>query len=233
MAYYDGLEIGYHMFETDSRNKGLMTESLALLVRYLFTSKKINRLQLTVMLPNVASRRVAQKCGFKLEGIARGAIFHKGQNHDLEMLLDFAGRSEARMNGSEFSSIFSHPETLMAPEEFLHHAMTEIPEGLADLNHVVLKAPSSVPSTGIFACALNDEPGFFEREWSFAQGLNLELLDSLAASSNRWCLCELPKGGLLSAKKNSELQKVMLRFLSDTGLAVFSSSSAGPEGTLL
>ena len=84
-SYYDGLEIGYHMFDVDSRNKGWMTESLALLVRYLFVSKKMNRLQLTVMLPNVASRRVAEKCGFKLEGIARGAIFHKGRNHDLEM----------------------------------------------------------------------------------------------------------------------------------------------------
>ena len=84
-SYYDGLEIGYHMFDVESRNKGLMTESLALLVQYLFTSKKINRLQLTVMLQNLASRRVALKCGFKLEGITRGAIFHKGQNHDLEM----------------------------------------------------------------------------------------------------------------------------------------------------
>jgi RimJ/RimL family protein N-acetyltransferase len=84
-GYYDGLEIGYHLFDVDSRNKGLMTESLSLLVRFLFATKKINRLQLTVMLPNVASRRVAEKCGFKLEGIARGAIFHKGRNHDLEM----------------------------------------------------------------------------------------------------------------------------------------------------
>ena len=84
-SYYDALEIGYHLFEVGSRNKGLMTESLSLLVRFLFATKKINRLQLTVMLSNAASRRVAEKCGFKLEGIARGAIFHKGQNHDLEM----------------------------------------------------------------------------------------------------------------------------------------------------
>jgi RimJ/RimL family protein N-acetyltransferase len=84
-SYYDGLEIGYHMFDVASRNQGLMTESLSLLVRLLFATKKINRLQLTVMLPNVASKRVAEKCGFKFEGIARGALFHKGQNHDLEM----------------------------------------------------------------------------------------------------------------------------------------------------
>jgi RimJ/RimL family protein N-acetyltransferase len=84
-GYYDGLEIGYHLFDAGSSNKGLMTESLSLLVRFLFATRKINRLQLTVMLPNVASRRVAEKCGFKLEGITRGALFHRGQNHDLEM----------------------------------------------------------------------------------------------------------------------------------------------------
>lgn len=84
-SYYDGLEIGYHMFDVASRSKGLMTESLSLLVRYLFSTKKINRLQLTVMVPNAASRRVAEKSGFKFEGIARGAVFHKGQNNDLEM----------------------------------------------------------------------------------------------------------------------------------------------------
>jgi RimJ/RimL family protein N-acetyltransferase len=84
-AGYDGLEIGYHLFDANSRNKGLMTESLSLLVRFLFAIKKINRLQLTVMVPNIASRRVAEKCGFKLEGIARGALSHKGQNHDVEM----------------------------------------------------------------------------------------------------------------------------------------------------
>jgi RimJ/RimL family protein N-acetyltransferase len=34
---------------------------------------------------NLASKRVAEKCGFKFEGIARGSFFHKGKNHDSEV----------------------------------------------------------------------------------------------------------------------------------------------------
>lgn len=83
--YYDGLEIGYHLFDVHSRGRGYMSEALALLVEHLFAARKINRLQLTVMLGNEGSRRVAQKCGFRSESIVRGALFLRGENHDLEM----------------------------------------------------------------------------------------------------------------------------------------------------
>lgn len=83
--YLDGLEIGYHLFDVRSRGKGHMSEALRLLVGFLFATRKINRLQLTVMLGNEASRRVAQKCGFQSEGIVRGALFLRGESHDLEM----------------------------------------------------------------------------------------------------------------------------------------------------
>lgn len=83
--YFDGLEIAYILFDRSSRNKGYMSEALALLVKYLFATKKINRLQLTVFPGNVASRKVAERCGFVREGVVRGAIFHAGTNADLEM----------------------------------------------------------------------------------------------------------------------------------------------------
>lgn len=70
--YYDGVEIGYHLFDVGSRGKGFVSEALALLAEFLFASRKIHRLQLTVMLGNEASRRVAQKCGFRSEGAGRG-----------------------------------------------------------------------------------------------------------------------------------------------------------------
>jgi RimJ/RimL family protein N-acetyltransferase len=85
VPYYDGLEIGYHLFDVGKRNAGVMTEALSLLAQYLFASRKINRLQLAIMPSNLASKRVAEKCGFRFEGIARGAIFHRGANHDLEI----------------------------------------------------------------------------------------------------------------------------------------------------
>lgn len=84
-SYFDGLEIGYILFDRNSRNKGAMSESLRLLVKYLFSTKKINRIQLTAFPDNLASKKVAEKCGFTCEGVLRGAIFHKGKSHDLEM----------------------------------------------------------------------------------------------------------------------------------------------------
>jgi RimJ/RimL family protein N-acetyltransferase len=83
--YFDGREIAYILFDQSSRSKGFMTEALSLLVTYLFNTKKINRLQLTIIPGNVASKRVAEKCGFTLEGVLRGAIFHHGMNTDIEL----------------------------------------------------------------------------------------------------------------------------------------------------
>jgi RimJ/RimL family protein N-acetyltransferase len=34
---------------------------------------------------NVASRRLAEKCGFRHEGTARGAWYHKGIHQDVEI----------------------------------------------------------------------------------------------------------------------------------------------------
>jgi RimJ/RimL family protein N-acetyltransferase len=62
-----------------------MTEALSLFVHYLFEAKKVNRLQLTVVVGNEASKRVAEKCGFRSEGILRQTMFHRGKYVDLEM----------------------------------------------------------------------------------------------------------------------------------------------------
>jgi RimJ/RimL family protein N-acetyltransferase len=83
-GFFDGLEIGYILFDQESRNKGYMTEALSLLARYLFETRTIRRLQLTVVVGNLASKRVAEKCGFTSEGIARKAVFLRGEHRDLE-----------------------------------------------------------------------------------------------------------------------------------------------------
>jgi RimJ/RimL family protein N-acetyltransferase len=83
-GYFDGLEIGYILFDQKSRNKGYMTEALSLLACYLFETRTIRRLQLSVVVGNLASKRVAEKCGFTSEGIARKAVFLRGEHRDLE-----------------------------------------------------------------------------------------------------------------------------------------------------
>ena len=80
--YMDGFEIGYHLFDPALRNTGVMSEALRLAVRYLFASHKINRLQIATAVDNEASKRLALKSGFRLEGTLRGNVFHHGHNSD-------------------------------------------------------------------------------------------------------------------------------------------------------
>ena len=62
------------MFDPHQRRQGIMTEALSLFVDYLFQSTKIHRVQLIIAEGNIASERVAQKCGFTYEGT--GATSH-------------------------------------------------------------------------------------------------------------------------------------------------------------
>jgi ribosomal-protein-alanine N-acetyltransferase len=85
VPYFDGFEIAYRLFDVAYCNRGIMTEALTLLTYLLFTIKKINRLELKIMPANTPSKRVAEKCGYKFEGVARGAMFHRGIYQDLEV----------------------------------------------------------------------------------------------------------------------------------------------------
>jgi RimJ/RimL family protein N-acetyltransferase len=62
-----------------------MTEALSLCADYLFQSTTIHRLQLIIAEGNIASQRVAQKCGFTYEGTARQAMFQRGKHHDMQI----------------------------------------------------------------------------------------------------------------------------------------------------
>ena len=54
-----------------------------LLVDYLFATKKEHRIHLVIAVGNEASQRIADKCGFTLEGTVRGAFFNGGRNQDV------------------------------------------------------------------------------------------------------------------------------------------------------
>ncbi|WP_371365416.1 GNAT family N-acetyltransferase [Sporomusa rhizae] len=83
--YRAGYEVGYQIFKREDRGKGYMSEALALFSSFLFESKPIPRLQLTVIAGNEASRKVAEKCGYRYEGTLRKAAFHAGKYVDLEL----------------------------------------------------------------------------------------------------------------------------------------------------
>ncbi|MEO5919520.1 MAG: GNAT family protein, partial [Pseudolysinimonas sp.] len=60
-------------------------EAVELLCDHLFALTKSNRIRLVIHPANEASKRVADKSGFSYEGIARGAWYHEGRNHDVEV----------------------------------------------------------------------------------------------------------------------------------------------------
>ncbi|MAV31321.1 MAG: hypothetical protein CL866_02070 [Cycloclasticus sp.] len=85
VPYFDAVEIGYHVFDKSSRNKGYATEAVNALVNYLFESKQLNRIEIRIAVGNTASEKVAQKNGFLHEGISRQAAFSKGKHHDMHV----------------------------------------------------------------------------------------------------------------------------------------------------
>ena len=74
-------EIGYLTFP-QSRGKGVMPTVLRSLVEFLFEEYKFERIEVRTDTRNVASRRVAEKAGFTLEGILRRNYINGGEITD-------------------------------------------------------------------------------------------------------------------------------------------------------
>lgn len=85
VGYLDELELSYHIYTQQHYGQGIASDAVRLLTGYLFDRKKTNRIRLIIHPDNLASKRVAEKCGYQFEGIARGAWYHRGRNHDVEV----------------------------------------------------------------------------------------------------------------------------------------------------
>jgi len=83
VSYWDAFEIYYLLYDDRFSGRGFVTEAVQLLVDYLFATKKQHRIHLVIVPENAASRRIADKCGFSLEGTVRGAFFNDGRNQDV------------------------------------------------------------------------------------------------------------------------------------------------------
>jgi len=83
VSYWDAFELSYQLYDERFAGHGYTTEAVQLLVDYLFATKKQHRIHLVIVPENAASRRIAEKCGFILEGTARGAFFNDGRNQDV------------------------------------------------------------------------------------------------------------------------------------------------------
>ena len=83
VSYWDAFELSYQLYDERHAGHGYTTEAVQLLVDYLYATKKQHRIHLVIVPDNGASRRIADKCGFVLEGTVRGAFFNAGRNHDV------------------------------------------------------------------------------------------------------------------------------------------------------
>jgi len=76
--------IGYHL-DVEYWNKGIMTEVLKGVVRFLYDRTDAHRLQATVHCNHKSTGQVLRKLGFKKEGLLRGRAFWHGRFCDLYM----------------------------------------------------------------------------------------------------------------------------------------------------
>ena len=74
-------ELGYAILPSE-RKKGYCSESVMIMVDYLFLSKDIVRVQAQTDPRNLASQKVLEKAGFKKEGILRRNFFQRGEWKD-------------------------------------------------------------------------------------------------------------------------------------------------------
>jgi ribosomal-protein-alanine N-acetyltransferase len=77
-------EIGYWL-DKAFWGKGLMTEAIWRVIHYGFDDLRLHRLDLTHMVENIASRRVAEKLGFQLEGCWREGHYKDGRFMDVKI----------------------------------------------------------------------------------------------------------------------------------------------------
>ena len=75
-------EVGYSMAR-EHWGKGLMTEALAAVLEFAFSSIGLHRVWAVHEADNPASGRVMEKCGMRYEGLMRGAVWNKGRYADV------------------------------------------------------------------------------------------------------------------------------------------------------
>jgi RimJ/RimL family protein N-acetyltransferase len=76
--YASSREIGWTIHKPEHRNQGYATEAVTALVDYLFQAYEVNRVECNTASTNLASLRLAEKCGFTHEGVLRGVVFVSG-----------------------------------------------------------------------------------------------------------------------------------------------------------
>jgi RimJ/RimL family protein N-acetyltransferase len=79
-------EVGYWA-RRDARGRGYVTRALLLVARWALEEVRVERLQLRADLENVASQRVAERAGFRREGVLRSARYNPRQGRRMDWVM--------------------------------------------------------------------------------------------------------------------------------------------------
>jgi RimJ/RimL family protein N-acetyltransferase len=74
-------ELGYTVTPA-ARGRGIATAAVAALTRWAFDEQGLERLTLVIEVANIGSTRVAERCGYVLEGVRRNAYVKPGRRAD-------------------------------------------------------------------------------------------------------------------------------------------------------
>ncbi len=77
-------EIGYWV-SAEARGQGVATRAVQLLTEWAWQAMQFARIEITTHEDNLASIRLAEKCGFEREGVLRAYREHHGKRVDLVM----------------------------------------------------------------------------------------------------------------------------------------------------
>lgn len=65
--------------EKEYWGNGYAREALLLAIDYMFNERNMHRIQANVLTSNIASLKMHEKCGYKLEGTLREAVYKNGK----------------------------------------------------------------------------------------------------------------------------------------------------------
>ncbi len=77
----DEAEVGYWL-AASHEGLGIVTEATGALIDWLFTTADMHRVSLRAAAGNTRSRAVAERLGFRSEGVLRGSLLLEGRHHD-------------------------------------------------------------------------------------------------------------------------------------------------------
>jgi RimJ/RimL family protein N-acetyltransferase len=77
-------ELGY-LVAAHARGRGVASAALELLTRWAFDERGIERAYLLIDVDNPASKRVAERAGYRLEGVMRSTYLKQGRRGDTEL----------------------------------------------------------------------------------------------------------------------------------------------------